>query len=642
MFHPHGRAGQLRTTALALSALALLLAPAGCRSPAEYRQEADAVAEDIVADKQQAGLGRTEPIEIEPPADTLRRRLMLDQDLPHRASASRSARDVDPIEQWPDPEYLDEDDEAEPVEPVPDPLVLTLREALRVAAGNSRDFQSQKEQVYRAALALDLERHAFRGTFSALMEGMVETDQGEDPSRTGAEGSVGLSFVQRLKTGATLTGRIAFDMAKLLSLDRSSSNGLFADASIEVPLLRGAGRFIVTEPLTQAERSALYAVWDFERFKREFAVRLASDYLGVLRQWDQVDNARENYRGLVMAGRRARRLADFGRLPELQVDQAMQDELRARVRWISAREDFERQLDSFKVLLGLPTDARVELDREELGRLAAEVEARLEPAREAAQAAGASDATPATPDPEAPIELVEPDPDAGGPYELDRERAVDLALEHRLDLWVAEGRVLDSQRRVAVAANGFLPELTLLGTGSAGGRRTLSSAGADDAALHFNDGSYRALLELDLPLDRTAERNVYRNALIDFERAVRDFQSLEDEVKLDARNNLRSLLESREGVHIQAQAAALAERRVASTEMLLEEGRAEIRDVLEAQEALVSSRNALTAAMIGYRLAELELQRDLGLLQVSVDGLWREFDPEQAEGDAEQLDIDVE
>ncbi|MDX1682180.1 MAG: hypothetical protein R3336_03575, partial [Phycisphaeraceae bacterium] len=78
---------------------------------------------------------------------------------------------------------------------------------------------------------------------------------------------------------------------------------------------------------------------------------------------------------------------------------------------------------------------------------------------------------------------------------------------------------------------------------------------------------------------------------------------------------------------IQAKAAALAKRRVDSTSLLLELGRAEIRDLLESQEALIAAQNALTAALVGYRISELEMQRDLGVLEVNHQGLWREFDP---------------
>ncbi len=64
-----------------------------------------------------------------------------------------------------------------------------------------------------------------------------------------------------------------------------------------------------------------------------------------------------------------------------------------------------------------------------------------------------------------------------------------------------------------------------------------------------------------------------------------------------------------------------------STELFLQAGRAQIRDLLEAQEALLSAQNAVTAQAVRYRIAELELQRDLDILEVSEEGLWNEYSP---------------
>ncbi|HSV26324.1 MAG TPA: TolC family protein, partial [Sedimentisphaerales bacterium] len=138
---------------------------------------------------------------------------------------------------------------------------------------------------------------------------------------------------------------------------------------------------------------------------------------------------------------------------------------------------------------------------------------------------------------------------------------------------------------------------------------------------------YQALLTLDLPLDRRLERDNYRISLINFEQSVRALQSLEDRVKQDVRGRLRGLHEARESVQIQATAVTLAEKRVHSTGLFLQAGRAEVRDVLEAQEALLSAQNALTAAIVAYRVTELELQRDMGVLTVDDKGMWQEYRP---------------
>jgi len=79
----------------------------------------------------------------------------------------------------------------------------------------------------------------------------------------------------------------------------------------------------------------------------------------------------------------------------------------------------------------------------------------------------------------------------------------------------------------------------------------------------------------------------------------------------------------------QIKAVALAAKRVRSTDLFLQAGRAQIRDVLDSQEALLNAQNALTAAIVSYRIAELNLQRDMGVLQVAANGLWKEYTPEE-------------
>ena len=110
--------------------------------------------------------------------------------------------------------------------------------------------------------------------------------------------------------------------------------------------MRGAGRHIAAESLVQAERNTLYSILTFERFKRTFAVDIFSDYLQVLRSIDSINNAEQNYRSLVTASRALKRQADAGRRNPTEVDQAVQDELRARDAWIRAIQNYERLLDA--------------------------------------------------------------------------------------------------------------------------------------------------------------------------------------------------------------------------------------------------------------------------------------------------------
>jgi outer membrane protein TolC len=212
-----------------------------------------------------------------------------------------------------------------------------------------------------------------------------------------------------------------------------------------------------------------------------------------------------------------------------------------------------------------------------------------------------------------------------GPMEIPEFEAVRLAFDNRLDLRVTNGKVYDAQRAVIVAADALGAELTFFGAASSGARRTITSADLDDAQFRTDKAKYSALLTLDLPIERTTERNKYRNSFINLERAVREVQKQEDKIKLSLRNELRDMLQARESLYIQARSVLVAEKRVKSVNLFIEAGRAQVRDLLEAQESLLSAQNSLTSAVVEYRIAELQLQRDIGLLKIDEKGLWQEF-----------------
>jgi outer membrane protein TolC len=297
------------------------------------------------------------------------------------------------------------------------------------------------------------------------------------------------------------------------------------------------------------------------------------------------------------------------------VDQAKQRELSARSSWISTNERLKSRLDSFKNTLGLPTDAQIELDPNELKQLRGRATQILEQMRTATQVGSAPSA-------DAPIELLLASYEDAGPLEMDESVAVKLALENRMDLLAALGGVYDAQRQVVVKADALRAGLTLGGSVNFSDRN-------NDSSLNIKGGNYAALLSLDLPIERTRERNDFRNSLIDLERATRTVQDLEDQIKLSIRNELRTLLESRENLKIQAQSVVVAEKRVKSSTLFLEAGRIQIRDLLDAQDALLAAQNSLTQAVVSYRIAELQLQRDLDLLKVNEQGLWQEYSPEE-------------
>ena len=89
----------------------------GCMSNEWHLKKADKAAIEIISEYQQEALGRTEPFTIEEPSNSLRRRLMISQELPGHVSGVTS-------------EELFKSDK---------PLKITLLDAMQFAARNTRD-----------------------------------------------------------------------------------------------------------------------------------------------------------------------------------------------------------------------------------------------------------------------------------------------------------------------------------------------------------------------------------------------------------------------------------------------------------------------------------------------------------------------
>jgi hypothetical protein len=130
----------------------------------------------------------------------------------------------------------------------------------------------------------------------------------------------------------------------------------------------------------------------------------------------------------------------------------------------------------------------------------------------------------------------------------------------------------------------------------------------------------------DAPLNRFSQRNSFRQELIDYQVALRSLMQLEDDIKLDIRNDLRDLSLAREEFRISVASAALASDRVASTELSLRLGlNVSTRDFLEAQQAYTDALSGVASQHFTYIIQRTQLFLDLELLTVGEDDFWHDL-----------------
>jgi hypothetical protein len=616
-------------------------------------------------------------------------------------------------------------------------LKLDGDRATEIALANSREFQTRIEAVYIQALALTLNRFEFdlqyflrRNTsFQHIGSSSLPAE-----SNTFAN-AYDFGFTKNFAAGGQLLVDFANSFVwEFTGRTRTASSSI--GATVVQPLLRGFGRNVRLESLTQAERDTLYAVRDYARFRKQFWASINVDgggYLQLLRQVQGVRNARANLRSQEGNYALYQKLFLGGRTQVANVDQVYQALLSARRDLISSEIELQNSLDRYKLQLGLPPRLKVELDdaplnrfvlvdpsvdklREELDAFERARKAELDAVptltvlresiesltkfaeraevvvagTETALAAWAEDLERPVPPDEAeqaarareaygqqkdkPIEMREQLKaiakeialQSGSLNEANREAAwlalvattrdlaatVDAAIatesqarihtlhlpdqpeteeqllpyakDNRLDLQNAQGQVTDAWRKVSVAANALQSDLTVRLDGQLvtepGGRNALAF-GAEGSRL-------AASLQYDGPLNRRAERNLYRLSLIQYQRSRRDFMQLADSIELDVRTGLRELRRQRINFEIAKQQLLVAVRQLAIERRLLtapvqdrrgDDGAATLR-ILSAQQSLLVARNGLADSFFNYEQQRIRLLINSEKLQLDERG----------------------
>ncbi|MBC8354909.1 MAG: TolC family protein [Planctomycetes bacterium] len=248
---------------------------------------------------------------------------------------------------------------------------LALEDIIELALLNSREYQAQKETLYRTALRLSLQRFDYDLKFSTSGNRIATNytharDGGITVNRL--RGPSGYQVDKMLATGGTVLLRFANNLV----LTFNGTNGFATDIGsdivldIEQTLLQIDVQF---EPLTQAERDVVYAARSFARFRKTLYTTLASQYYALIRSYRQVEIESQNYLTLARAFDQAEAEYRNNQEPRFQVDQVEQNVLDGRSQLIGTCNNLEQSLDSLKIRIGLPTETPINIDLTELEQL---------------------------------------------------------------------------------------------------------------------------------------------------------------------------------------------------------------------------------------------------------------------------------
>lgn len=188
--------------------------------------------------------------------------------------------------------------------PLPELKDVTLPQAVELAQINNRDYQTEIENVYLAALAVTYQRFQFGVRY--LGTSGVEPNGGATatfvPHGAGdrVAGGMAAGVSQLLPAGTQWAVEFANNTIWLFSGGSQTQSMSNLSFSIVQPLLFGAGRKVGLEGLTQTERNLLYEARVLARLRQQIFTTVVggtggtSGFLQLLYQVQQIRNQRGN------------------------------------------------------------------------------------------------------------------------------------------------------------------------------------------------------------------------------------------------------------------------------------------------------------------------------------------------------------
>jgi hypothetical protein len=565
-----------------------------------------------------------------------------------------------------------------------DPYVISMQQAFTLALINARIYQLQLETLYNSALAVTLQRFAFQPQFyaglspltapiGARFPGVVPANQFIYQTRVAPGGQISTlnmgevaGFGKLLSTG----GQLLMGFANQVVFNFVGKNPIQPTVQSSLPLtfiqpfLRGGGRAVTLEPLTQAERSLVYQTRSFAKFRQEFIVDMLTG--GTIAQpgigfslagfstagnTDPTVGFIPNVQNFAQVIIDLRNVAYFEQLAalyaqliegessgltQLQVDQVRSQVLTARSSLIGDILTLRNANDSFKQQLGLPPDTPIvpelNLFQPYLDTFTEIDEWQRRKDRKLVDIPKIVNKIPELPD------IVLDGHSLLGMYkntttfdneedlEATLQAAVRIALEYRLDLMNTRAQLYDAWRQIRVKANALRGYLNVTLTNQVFTPPTTTNPfGFFSQAKQFS-----LVLNAELPLIRLAERNAFRQAIIAYEQERRALMSQEDFIK----NQLRSDIRTMQVTYIQYQITkanlivnvrlkdqafeqiVAPPQAAAGTQALAQNVNAatQTSNLIGFQGTLIRSEIALTNAFAAYQLARLTVYRDIGTL----------------------------
>lgn len=215
------------------------------------------------------------------------------------------------------------------------------------------------------------------------------------------------------------------------------------------------------------------------------------------------------------------------------------------------------------------------------------------------------------------------------PVNIAYDEALRLARENRLDWMNARSWLVDSWRQVAVDAEALKAGLDLIVSGE------IPTVGNSAEQFSRETSRFRFGLEFTAPFRRVVERNNYRETLIAYQRARRDYMLFEDDIQRSLRNTLRIVELNQINFEVRRATLRTAVSQVDLARLRLNEpprpgatgtqfGATTARDLISALTDLLNAQNDFLQSWVGFEVLRTLLDYELGTMLLNEKGKWED------------------
>ena len=440
--------------------------------------------------------------------------------------------------------------------------VLSLAEAVRVALINNLDLLSTVDVVHGAQISEQVAESRFNFKVTpSYARGFGE--QSVVDQRFGLEVSKLLPF------GTTVTGNYRSDS---VTNQLGNFNNSILGFAVTQPLLRGFGTKATEFELENSRRGLQGAERSLELSRQRLVVDVVASYYNIVRQQGLVgvaDGSLARNRELLRASE-ARLLV--GLASKLDVFRAELQLSQAEEALILRGEALELAFDRFKFDLGFDPGKRVSL------------------------------------------EIVEPEYQ---PVDVDIDALTALALRNRIEVREEHDRIDDARRRQAVSKQNLLPQLDL--------NMRYEQRGIGDSlgsSFNFQDSAFNVFFSTSYALDRTSERASFALSQIGVDARRRSLKLVEYNVANEVRASARNVQRVGKSIVLQERNIDFAEKQMRLATLRYQRGLASNFDIIDAENNLIRARSNYVSLVTDYHVAQIQLKRVSGTLNVD-----KEFAP---------------